>query len=51
MKQNEKTAFMLLEFPINAHQNANQKPIGGAPEYQVQYTVQPQPIHLPDPPF
>ena len=34
-----------LAFPINAHQNANQKPIGSAPSYRVQRTLPP------DPPF
>ena len=33
---------MRLAFPINAHQNANQKPIGSAPSYRVQCTLPPQ---------
>ena len=36
---------MRLVFPINAHQNANQKPIGMAPAYQAQCTLPPQPIY------
>ena len=40
-----KTVLMWLAIPINAHQNANQKPIGSAPAYQVQYTLPPQPIY------
>ena len=34
-----------LAFPINAHQNANQKPTGSAPAYQAQCTLPPQPIY------
>ena len=33
-----------LAFPINAHQNANQKPIGSAPSYRAQCTLPPQPM-------
>ena len=36
-KPNAKTVLMRLAFPINAHQNANQKPIGSAPAYQAQF--------------
>jgi len=35
---------MRLAFPINAHQNANQKPIGSAPSYRAQCTLPPQPM-------
>ena len=45
MKQNGKTATMWLGFSINAHQNADQNPIGSAPAYQVQCTLPPQPIY------
>ena len=34
-----------LAFPINTHQNANQKPIRSAPAYQVQCTLPSQPIY------
>ena len=34
-----------LAFPINAHQNANQKPTGSAPAYRAQCTLPPQPIY------
>jgi len=44
-KQNAKTVLMRLATPINAHQNANQKPIGSAPAYRVQCTLPPQPIY------
>ena len=44
-KQNEKTALVRLVFPINAHQNANQKPIGNVPAYRAQCTLPPQPIY------
>ena len=33
---------MWLAFPKNAHQNANQKPIGSAPAYRAQCTLSPQ---------
>ena len=39
-----KTVLVRLVFPINAHQNANQKPIGSAPSYRVQCTLPPQPM-------
>ena len=39
-----------LAFPINAHQNANQKSIGSAPSYWAQCTL-PPPADVPDPPF
>ena len=42
-KQNTKTVLVRLAFPINAHQNANQKPIGSAPSYRAQCTLPPQP--------
>ena len=45
MKQNAKTAIVRLGFPINAHLNANQKPIGSAPSYRTQCTLPPQPIY------
>ena len=45
MKQNEKTALVWLAFPINAHQNAIQKPIGSASAYRAQCTLPPQPIY------
>ena len=32
-------------FPINAHQNVNQKPIGSTPAYRAQCTLPPQPIY------
>ena len=35
---------MRLAFPINAHQNANQKPIGSAPSYRAQCTLPPRPM-------
>ena len=38
-----KTALVRLAFLINAHQNANQKPIGSAPAYP--RTLPPQPIY------
>ena len=41
-KQNTKTVLVRLAFPINAHQNANQKPIGSAPSYRAQCTLPPQ---------
>ena len=44
-KQNVKTVLMRLAFPINAHQNANQKPIGSAPTYWMQCTLAPQLIY------
>ena len=47
--QNAKTALVQLAFLINAHQNANQKPIGSAPAYRAQCTS--TPADLPDPPF
>ena len=34
-----------VAFPINARQNANQKPIGSASAYLVQCTLPPQPIY------
>ena len=43
-KQNAKTVVVRLLSPINAHQNANQKSIGGAPAYQAVYTL-PQSIY------
>ena len=45
MKQNEKTALVHLAFPINAHQNAIQKPIGSVPAYRAQCTLPPQLIY------
>ena len=45
MKQNAKTVLVWLAFPINAHQNANQKPIGSAPACRVQCTLSPHPIY------
>ena len=36
---------MQLAFPINAHQNVNQKSIGSAPSYRAQCTLSPQPIY------
>ena len=42
--QNAKTALVRLAFLINAHQNANQKPIGSVPAYRVQCILPPQPI-------
>ena len=42
---NAKTALVRLAFLINAHQNANQNPIGSAPAYRAQCTVPPQPIY------
>ena len=44
-KQNEKMTLVHLAFPINAHQNAIQKPIGSAPAHRAQCTLQPQPIY------
>ena len=44
MKQNAKTVLVRLAFPINAHQNANQKPVGSVPSYRAQCTVPPQPM-------
>ena len=35
---------MRLAFPINAHQNANQKPIGSAPSYRTHCTLPPRPM-------
>ena len=34
-----------LLFPLNTHQNADQKPIGSAPAYWVQCTLPPDPIY------
>ena len=34
-----------LLFPLNTHQNANQKPIGSAPAYWAQCTLPPDPIY------
>ena len=34
-----------IVFPINAHQNVNQKPIGSAPAYWAQCTLPPQSIY------
>ena len=45
MKQNMKTVLVRLASPINARQNANQKPIGSAPVHQAQCTRPPQPIY------
>ena len=45
-RQNVKTVLVRLVFPINAHQNVNQKPIGSMPAYQAQCTLPPQPIYL-----
>ena len=45
MKQNTKTVLVRLAIPIDAHQNANQKPIGSVPAYQAQCTLLPQPIY------
>ena len=44
-KQNANTVLVRLAFPITAHQNANQKPMGSAPAYQVRYTLPPQTIY------
>ena len=46
-KQNAKTVPVRLAFPINAHQNANQKPIGSVTGAVYTST----PANLPDPPF
>ena len=43
-KQNAKKVLVRLAFPINAHQNANQKLIGSAPSYRAQCTLPPQPM-------
>ena len=48
---NAKTVLVQLVFPINVHQNANQRPIGSAPAYHVQCTLPPQPIYQTLPPF
>ena len=50
-KQNVKTALVWLAFRINAHQNANQKPIGTVPAYRAQCTLPPQPIWFTRPSF
>ena len=44
-KQNTKTVLVQLAFPINAHQKANQKPIGSALANWVQCTLPPHPIY------
>ena len=36
--------LVLLAFPVDTHQNANQKPIGSAPAYRAQCTVHFHPI-------
>ena len=36
---NVTTVLVLLPFPVDTHQNANQKPIGSAPANRTQYTV------------
>ena len=36
---------MWLAFPINTHQNANEKPITSVPAYQAQYILPSQPIY------
>ena len=51
MKQNAKTVLVQLAIPINAHQNANKKPIGSAPAYRVQCTLPPYPIYQTLAPF
>ena len=55
MKQNAKTVLVQLATPINAHQNANKKPIGSAigsaPAYQAQCTLPPYPIYQTLAPF
>ena len=45
MKQNAKTVLVWLAFLINAHQNANQKPIGSVRAYWTQCALPPQPIY------
>ena len=45
MKQNAKTVLVRLAIPVNAHQNANQKPIRSAPVYWAQCTLPPHPIY------
>ena len=44
-KQNAKTVLVRLAIPRNAHQNANQKPIGSVPVYRAQCTLPPHPIY------
>ena len=44
-KQKAKMVLVRLAFPINAHQNANQKPIGSAPAHRAQCTLPSQPIY------
>ena len=44
-KENEKMALVRLVFPINAHQNAIEKPIRSPPAYRAQCTLPPQPIY------
>ena len=44
-KQNAKTVLKWLAIPRNAHQNANQKPIGSAPVYWAQCTLPLDPIY------
>ena len=51
MKQNEKTAFMLLEFPINAHQNANPAKTNWRCTRIPDAVYSSTPAHLPVPPF
>jgi len=47
MKQNVKTVLVWLAFPINARQNANQKPIENTPAYRVKCTLLPHRIYRP----
>ena len=44
-KQNAKTILVRLTFPINTHQDVNQRPIGSAPAYRAQCTLPPHPIY------
>ena len=40
-----RTALVWLAFPMNTHQNANQKPLTSVPPYQAQCTLPPQLIY------
>ena len=44
-KQNAKMALVQLALLINAHHNANQKPIRSVPAYRAQCTLPPQLIY------
>ena len=46
-----KTALVQLAFRVNAHQNANQNPIGSTPAYHEGAVYTSTPADLPDPPF